>query len=157
MFVTWVSAWLKCIKRNSNFTQTIMISLKGPSTFKSWLTCPFRASMMVRSRRETLVTYHCECLYGECIAPNSDSARILINVWGCISKNGKLDLTPTKVYLHRKILMKSSGLMLNHTLTTMRWQIVINSGWDKHLYNKDKSGRSCQCNRPPVVSREPRY
>ena len=79
-FITWVSAWLECIKCNSNFTQMIMMTPKCPSTIKWWLTYPPRASTMVRSRCETLTTYHRECLYDECIALNSASVRIFINV-----------------------------------------------------------------------------
>ena len=42
----------------------------------------------------------------------------------------------------------------NHALAD---STVLIRGGTKNLYNKDKSGRSCQCNRPAVVSRETRY
>ena len=57
--------WLEYIKRNSNFTQMIMITPKVHSTIKWLLKCPPRASTMALSRRETLTTYHRERLYDE--------------------------------------------------------------------------------------------
>ena len=44
---------------------------------------------------------------------------------GMCQQNYKPDLTSTKIWLHRNMLMKSSGLMLGHTLITMRWQIAL--------------------------------
>ena len=151
-FLTWISAWSECIKRNLNFTQMIRITPKGQSTIEWWFTYPHRASTMVRIRHETLTTYYRQCLYDECIALNSTSSRILINYGNVSAKIVNWTWHPR--WSNRNISMKSSGLMLNHRLISMH---CLNAGWDKTSYSKDKSGRPCLYDQHPVVTHEPKY
>ena len=112
----------------------IVIILKGHSTVKWWLTCPPRASTMVRSRRETLTTFHREHLYVECIASNRASARIIVNVWVCQHRfQASLDiqkgLTAQK-YIDEIIRAHVKPQVDNHALADST--VIIRGGTKTH-------------------------